>query len=106
MEAIKTTVQIGDEPTADEVRAVREEGWNLTPWDMVGGKHYVSTNLQPWDVIVSWQHPDQGPFEGYLWGNALKYLQRYRRKGKPVQDLEKAKHDIEQLLRELDNEHN
>ena len=32
MEAIKTTVQIGDEPTADEVRAVREEGGTLNPW--------------------------------------------------------------------------
>ena len=85
------------EPTADEVRAVRET--------QVGGGHYTSTTLQPWDVMSAWQHPDQGPFEGFLWGNALKYLQRYRRKGKPVQDLEKAKHYIEQLLRELDNEH-
>lgn len=71
----------------------------------VGGGHYTSTTLQPWDVMSAWQHPAQGPFEGFLWGNALKYLQRYRRKGKPVQDLEKAKHYIEQLLRELDNEH-
>ena len=29
-------------------------------------------------------------FDGFLQGNVMKYVQRYRFKGKPVEDLEKA----------------
>jgi hypothetical protein len=64
---------------------------------MVGGDHYKTTGVQPWDVIESWMHEDQTPFEAYLWGNALKYLHRYRRKGAPVQDIKKATHYLERL---------
>jgi hypothetical protein len=64
---------------------------------MVGGNHYKTTGVQPWDVIESWMHEDQNAFEAYLWGNALKYLHRYRRKGFPVQDIKKAIHYLERL---------
>lgn len=55
-----------------------------------GGDHYKSKTLQPWDVIIAWDM-------GFLDGNALKYLARYRSKnGK--QDLEKAIHYIQKLI--------
>jgi len=63
----------------------------------VGGDHYRETDIQPWDAIEGWSHEDQAPFEAYLWGNAIKYIQRYRRKGKPVEDIGKAIHYLQQL---------
>jgi hypothetical protein len=41
-------------------------------------------------------------FEGWLRGNAAKYLWRYQDKGRPVEDLRKARFYIEQLI-ELHN---
>jgi hypothetical protein len=64
---------------------------------MVGGAHYQATQVQPWDVIESWMHEDQDGFEAFLWGNALKYMHRYRRKGAPIQDIKKAIHYLERL---------
>ncbi len=52
----------------------------------VGGDHYVSHKIQPFDVIDEY---DLSFYEG----NALKYL--LRRKGNRLEDLEKAKHYIE-----------
>ena len=40
-------------------------------------------------------------FNGYLKGNALKYLWRYDYKGKPVEDLRKCKWYIERLIKEV-----
>lgn len=40
--------------------------------------------------------------EGFLRGNALKYLQRYDRKSQAVSDLKKAKHYVEMLIEELE----
>lgn len=40
--------------------------------------------------------------EGFLRGNALKYLQRYPAKGTPVEDLKKARHYIEMLIEEVE----
>lgn len=56
----------------------------------VGGAHYKQHKLQPWDAIVEWGM-------GFLDGNALKYLVRYRDKG-GIQDLEKARHYIDKLI--------
>lgn len=37
-------------------------------------------------------------FEGYLKGNIIKYLWRFRYKGKPLQDAKKAKFYLDKLL--------
>lgn len=37
-------------------------------------------------------------FEGWLRGNAAKYLWRYKDKGRPVEDLEKAAFYIQRLI--------
>ena len=56
----------------------------------VGGVHYKTKTLQPWDVITIWKM-------GFLDGNALKYLVRFRDKG-GVEDLKKARHYIDKLI--------
>jgi hypothetical protein len=40
-------------------------------------------------------------FNGYLKGNALKYLWRYDYKGKPIEDLRKCRWYIDRLIEEL-----
>lgn len=41
-------------------------------------------------------------FEGYLKGNCLKYLWRYKYKGHPTQDIEKAQWYLTRLRRTLE----
>ena len=55
----------------------------------VGGDHYQD-GIQPWDYILSHDL-------GYLEGNIIKYVTRYKRKN-GVQDLQKALHYLEKLI--------
>lgn len=61
----------------------------------VGGDHYISKTVQPWDAMESWMSPDQ--FSGFLRGNAIKYLARCDDKG-GIDDLKKAQHYLEKLI--------
>ncbi len=56
----------------------------------VGPGHYKDKPMQPWDFIVSNDL-------GYLEGNIVKYITRWKQKG-GVEDLRKAKHYIEKLI--------
>ena len=64
----------------------------------VGGDHYVNMGVQPWDAMKSWLTPEQ--FQGFLQGNAIKYLARWQSKG-GVEDLRKARHYLDKLLEEV-----
>lgn len=55
-----------------------------------GPGHYKDKPMQPWDFIVANNL-------GYLEGNVIKYISRWRQKG-GVEDLRKAKHYIEKLI--------
>lgn len=55
-----------------------------------GGDYYKSQPIQPWDYIVSNNL-------GFLEGNAVKYLSRFRQKN-GVEDLKKAIHYIQKLI--------
>lgn len=55
-----------------------------------GGNHYIKRSIQPWDAIVDWGL-------GFLDGNAVKYLARWRDKG-GIEDLRKARHYIDKLI--------
>lgn len=55
-----------------------------------GGEHYKAHQYETWDVILDWNL-------GYLDGNAVKYLSRWRLKG-GIQDLKKARHYIDKLI--------
>jgi len=64
----------------------------------VGGDHYVNMGVQPWDAMESWLTPEQ--FQGFLQGNAIKYLARWQSKG-GVEDLRKARHYLDKLIEEV-----
>ncbi len=55
-----------------------------------GGSHYKDKAIQPWDFISS---NDMG----FLAGNVVKYVARYKEKN-GMQDLLKAKHYLEKLM--------
>ncbi len=61
----------------------------------VGGDHYSSKSIQPWDAMESWLGRDA--FIGYLRGNVIKYIARYKEKG-GVTDLQKARHNLDKLI--------
>lgn len=60
-------------------------------------KHYTMGRIEVLDFILDQQLP-------YLPGNIVKYLCRYRWKGKPVQDLKKARFYLDRLIRETERE--
>lgn len=61
----------------------------------VGGDHYLAQAIQPWDAMQAWMSPEA--FEGFLVGNAIKYLARYKSKG-GLADLRKAAHYLERVI--------
>jgi hypothetical protein len=61
----------------------------------IGGTHYVDKTVQPWDAMQAWMSHEE--FCGFLRGNSIKYLARYKEKG-GVEDLRKAKHYLEKLI--------
>ena len=56
----------------------------------VAGNHYKSKAVQPWDYIVANNL-------GYLEGNIVKYVSRWKDKG-GVDDLRKARHYLDKLI--------
>lgn len=62
---------------------------------MHGGSHYKRHKFETWDVILDWEL-------GYLDGNAVKYLSRWKEKGGRT-DILKAIHYLQKLLEVIDN---
>ncbi len=60
----------------------------------VSGSHY-QTEMQPWDFIVANNL-------GYLEGNVVKYISRYRNKN-GIEDLHKAQHYLDKLIEVTEN---
>lgn len=56
----------------------------------VGGTHYAKHTIQPWDYITANNL-------GYLEGNIVKYISRWRDKG-GIDDLRKVIHYTEKLI--------
>lgn len=59
-------------------------------------EHYRQGGIEAIDAIQASMTREE--FKGYLKGNAQKYLWRYRHKGRPVEDLRKAKWYLDRLL--------
>ena len=55
-----------------------------------GGTHYKDKSVQPWDYIISNNL-------GYLEGNIVKYVSRWKDKN-GVEDLKKAQHYLAKLI--------
>lgn len=58
-------------------------------------EHYQYSSIQPIDVINAWE------LDFYL-GSVIKYLSRYQRKGKPLEDLKKAKFYLDKKIEEME----
>ena len=56
----------------------------------VGGRHYKSFAIQPWDFFIANNVP-------YLEACIIKYTLRWKNKG-GVEDLEKARHYLDKLI--------
>lgn len=65
----------------------------------VGGDHYRRLAVQPWEAMESWLSPDE--FAGFLRGNVIKYMARFRDKG-GVEDVRKARHYLDKLIELLE----
>jgi len=64
-------------------------------------KHYNQSKFEPIDVIQEWGGKDQ--FEGFCWGNVIKYCSRYKHKN-GVEDLKKARYYLDKLIGSVENE--
>ena len=73
---------------------------NEVKFDSVNApKHYLHGKKETIDVICDCMTNDE--FHGYLKGNILKYVSRYKFKGEPLQDLEKAQWYLNRLVKEV-----
>lgn len=68
----------------------------------VGGDHYRTKAVQPWDAMQAWMTPEQ--FVGFLRGNAVKYLARAGSKGDALEDYRKAQHYLARLIEVMTND--
>jgi hypothetical protein len=69
-------------------RVLAEAG---TRHQQVGGDHYRTFRIQPWDIIDEYDL-------SYYAGLALKYLLRAGRKGSKLEDLKKARHVLDKMI--------
>ena len=65
----------------------------------IGGNHYASKAIQPWDAMQAWMSREE--FAGYLRGNVIKYMARCNDKG-GIEDVKKARHYIDKLIEVLE----
>ena len=63
--------------------------------------HYLHGKKETIDVITDCMTNDE--FHGYLKGNILKYVARYKFKGEPLEDLCKARWYLNRLVKEVNN---
>jgi hypothetical protein len=62
----------------------------------IGGEHYTSLMIQPWEALEVWMSREQ--FEGYLLGTAINYLARSDHKADRLEDWKKARHTLDRLI--------
>jgi hypothetical protein len=58
--------------------------------------HYKTGGIEAIEGIEASMGPEA--FAGYLKGNIMKYMWRYERKGKPIEDLKKARWYLDRLI--------
>ena len=63
--------------------------------------HYLHGKKETIDVISDCMTADE--YHGYLKGNILKYFSRYKFKGEPLEDLQKAHWYLNRLIQEVNN---
>ena len=77
--------------------------------EVVGGKdvdvvnsppHYKTGGIEAIEGIEASMEPEA--FAGYLKGSVTKYLWRYEKKGKPLEDLKKARWFLDRLIQKVE----
>lgn len=81
-----------------EPEVVVEKGWcdaHAANARQVGGDHYKTMGVEPWDVVDTWPREQR---IGYYRGGALKYIMRMGSKDVSAQEIAKGEHYIQKLL--------
>ena len=64
--------------------------------------HYTAGGIECLDAIAASMTPTE--YAGFLKGQVLKYIWRYRLKGKPAEDLKKARFYLDRLIQIVEKE--
>ena len=83
-------------PSDETAQAAREIEKALQSCPVENPAHYNTGAIEAIEGIEASMSPEE--FKGYLKGNMMKYAWRYDYKGKPVEDLRKAKWYLERLI--------
>tara|TARA_R100000329_G_scaffold121003_2_gene99717 strand:+ start:776 stop:979 length:204 start_codon:yes stop_codon:yes gene_type:complete len=62
-------------------------------------KHYRMQGVEAIDILEMSMTEEE--FMGYLKGNMLKYIMRYKHKNKPKEDLQKAEWYLKKLIEKI-----
>lgn len=62
--------------------------------------HYNSGGIEAIEGIEASMGPEA--YAGYLKGSVMKYLWRYEKKGKPIEDLKKARWFLDRLIQKVE----
>ena len=62
--------------------------------------HYKSGGIEAIEGIEASMGPEA--YAGYLKGSVMKYLWRYEKKGKPIEDLKKARWFLDRLIQKVE----
>jgi hypothetical protein len=80
-----------------EIRDALNEGGVDVISDAVNSPpHYKTGGIEAIEGIEASMGPEA--YAGYLKGNIMKYMWRYERKGKPIEDLKKARWYLDRLI--------
>ena len=60
-------------------------------------KHYNTGKIEVIDAIEEWNM-------SFCGGNVIKYVARHKHKGRPIEDLKKAKWYLERLIQQYEQE--
>ena len=80
---------------------IRDEDKTYENENVNAPQHYLHGKKETIDVINDCMTGDE--FHGYLKGNILKYVSRYKWKGEPLEDLQKASWYLNRLIKEVSN---
>jgi hypothetical protein len=80
-------------------RVVEEEKSPSARDTQIGGDHYKTAAVQPWDVVDTWPIEQQ---VGFHLGNVLKYVMRMGTKDENAKEIKKAAHYLQKLAEVLE----
>ena len=75
---------------------------NEKPFDIVEkAEHYNQGGIECIEAIEASMSPEE--YAGFLKGQVIKYVWRYRHKCKPVEDLKKARYYLDELIEKTED---